>query len=570
MHKLEEIVQHLSDQITSLSQQLDSILLNKGILSIDQLDVAHKEQRLQGISFEECLLNLGLLSEAALAEVLSSTSGYEKINLKAILLDPSLKAIISRDVAERFCLIPLSMDQGILRVAMADVYNLNALDYLRHHIPQLQEIIPLIALESDILEAIDGLYGYDLSLRGLLREVENSPPHNFSRDDYVNPTVRLVNAILMDAIKLNASDIHFEPEGAFMRLRYRIDGILSQISTLHSSYWPAICVRLKVMSEMNIAEIRCPQNGRITFHMGSREIDLRVASHPTIHGENIVVRILDKSRSLLSLDELGYSKEVMENIKKAIKCPEGIFIITGPTGCGKTTALYSILSYINSSQLNVMTLEEPVEYQLPLIRQSEVRTLGGMGFEDGVRSILRQDPDIILIGEIRDPGTAKMALRAAMTGHQVFSTLHTNDAFGSINRLVDLGLRPSMLASHLLAIVAQRLIRKLCPTCKVEREMTPHEASLLKLSIPRSLFVAKGCELCRGTGYKGRLAIAEVLGFDQELDECLVSFTSAHHLKTLAQRKGFIPLHQDALHRVLKGETTMEEILRVVSLGGIQ
>lgn len=561
-------MQLLGDQIHSLSENLGLILLDKGILSIDQLDVAHKEQQLQGISFEECLLNLGLLSEAALAEVLSSATGYEKINLKSILLDPSLKTIIPRAVAEKFCLIPLSMEKGILRVAMADVYNLNALDYLRHHIPQFQKIISLIALECDILEAIDGLYGYDLSIRSLLREVENSPLQNFSRDDYVNPTVRLVNAILIDAIKLNASDIHFEPEGAFMRLRYRVDGILSQISTLHSSYWPAICVRLKVMSEMNIAEIRRPQNGRITFHMGSREIDLRVASHPTIHGENIVVRILDKTRSLLTLDELGYSKEVMERLKKILQRPEGIFIITGPTGCGKTTSLYSMLSYINSSKLNVMTLEEPVEYQLPLIRQSEVRALGGMGFEEGVRSILRQDPDIILIGEIRDPGTAKMALRAAMTGHQVFSTLHTNDAFGSINRLVDLGLSPAMLASNLLAVVAQRLIRRLCPHCKTKKKMTAHEASLLKLSSPRSLFIAKGCESCRGTGYRGRLAIAEILGFDQDLDEFLVSFSSAHHLKTLALKKGFIPLKQDAQWRVLRGDTTLEEILRAVDLEG--
>lgn len=563
-------MQSKNSQIVSLSKELDAILLNKGILSLDQLDVAHKEQQLQGISFEESLLNLGLLSEGALTEVLASTTGYDKIDLKTILLDPSLKTILSRECAERFCLLPLSLEKGILRIAMADVYNLHALDDLRHHNPHLQAIIPLIAPESDILEAIDGLYGYDLSIRGLLKEIENNLPHNFSRHDYVNPTVRLVNAIIMDAIKLNASDIHFEPEGAFMRLRYRIDGILSQISTLHSSYWPAICVRLKVMSEMNIAEIRCPQNGRISFSTGAREIDLRVASHPTIHGENIVIRILDKTRSLLTLEELGYSHAVKEQLKGILQRPEGICIITGPTGCGKTTSLYSILSYINSSQMNVMTLEEPVEYQLPLIRQSEVRPLGGMGFEEGVRSILRQDPDIILIGEIRDPGTAKMALRAAMTGHQVFSTLHTHDAFGSIHRLMDLGLSPSMLSGHLRAIVAQRLIRRLCLLCKAKRKMTPYESRLLGLSSPQSLFIAKGCESCRGTGYKGRLAIAEILRFDQDFDEYLIDFSSSHSLKTLAQRKGFISLKQDAQNRVLRGDTTMEEIIRFVELEDIR
>jgi len=555
-----------TQKFSPIYQQLDVMLLNKGILSRDQLDVAFKEQQIQGNSFEECLLNLGLLSERALAEALSSTSGYEKINLKQTLLDPSLKAFVSREMAERFCLVPLSLDNGILKIAIADVYNLHALDDLRNQIPVVQDVIPFIALESDILEAIDGFYGYDLSIRGLLRDVENTPLHNFTRDDYINPTVRLVNAILIDAIKVNASDIHFEPEGVFMRLRYRIDGILSQICTLHSTYWPAICVRLKVMAEMNIAETRRPQNGRITFYVGPREIDLRAASHPTIHGENIVIRILDKSRSLLTLDELGYSQEVINQIKKALQKPEGIFIITGPTGCGKTTSLYSMLSYISTPKLNIMTLEEPVEYQLPLIRQSDVRERGGMGFEDGVRSILRQDPDIILIGEIRDPGTAKIALRAAMTGHQVFSTLHTNDALASIHRLLDLGLNRPMLANHLIAIIAQRLIRRLCPHCKKERDMTPHEALLLKLSLSQPLFTAEGCEACRGTGYKGRLAIAEILVFDQELDECLITTSSTLPLQRLAKEKGFISMEQDARHRVLQGDTTIEEVLRAVNL----
>jgi type II secretory ATPase GspE/PulE/Tfp pilus assembly ATPase PilB-like protein len=432
----------------------------------------------------------------------------------------------------------------------------------------VHNIHPLIAAESDILEAIDGVYGYDLSLRGLLHDIETTSPQSLNREGYVNPTVRLVNAILLDAIKLNASDIHFEPEGAFMRLRYRIDGILSQISTLHSSYWPAICVRLKVMAEMNIAETRQPQNGRLTFSVGAREIDLRLASHPTIHGENIVVRILDKSRSLLTLHDLGYSPTLMTQVQKALKSPAGIFIITGPTGCGKTTSLYSMLSYMNAPHLNIMTLEEPVEYQLPLIRQAEVRPLGGMGFEEGVRSILRQDPDIILIGEIRDPGTAKMALRAAMTGHQVFSTLHTNDAFGSIHRLMDLGLHPSMLASNLTAVIAQRLIRRLCLLCKTQRKMTRHEMSLLALSSPLSLYTAKGCEVCRGTGYKGRLALAEIVVFDQELDEALSASASNHQLKSLAQRKGYRSLRQDAQTRVLRGDTSLEEILKTLGIEG--
>lgn len=540
----------------SLSQQLADFLVNNGLLSPDQLDVAQKEQHLREISFEDCLLTLGLISENALAEALASTSGYDRITLQNVLLDHSLKALIPQKLAEQLCLLPLSLEDGILRVAMADVFNLSALDVLRQKLPSIQTIIPLIALESDILEAIDYFYGYDFSIPGLLREVEQALPQ---RADHGNPTVRLVNAILVDAIKLNASDIHFEPEGAFMRLRYRIDGILSQICTLHASYWPAICVRLKVMGEMNIAETRRPQNGRITFYVGPREIDLRVASHPTIHGENIVIRILDKSRSLLALDELGYSQDVMDQIRRALTRPEGIFIITGPTGCGKTTSLYSMLRHRSTPQVNIMTLEEPVEYQLPLIRQSDIRELCGMGFEDGVRSILRQDPDIILIGEVRDSGTAQMALRAAMTGHLVFTTLHTNNAFGSLNRLVDLGLTLPMLSSHLSAVVAQRLIRRLCRECKVEREATSHERLLLGISDSQPLWMAKGCASCRGTGYRGRLAIAEILVFDQELEGCLIS--SPQGLKDLAKQKGFIPMAQDARYRVLRGDTTVEEVI---------
>ncbi|MBP6952266.1 MAG: type II/IV secretion system protein [Alphaproteobacteria bacterium] len=550
----------------SVSQTFITTLIEKGFLSFDQVDVVLKEQRVQKSSFEDCLVSLGFISEAALAEVLSLTSGYDKINLKQTLLDPALKDLISREIAERFCLIPLSIEEGTFRVAVADIYNLPALDYLRYHTPFVQKVIPVIAPESDILEAIDGFYGYNLLIPALLRELEEASPHIFSKNNPINPTVRLINALLIDAIKLNASDIHFEPEGSFMRLRYRLDGILSQICTLHSSYWPAICVRLKVMAEMNIAESRRPQNGRMTFYVGPREIDLRVASHPTVHGENIVVRILDKNRSLLSLDELGYSKDVIRQIKEALKRPEGIFIITGPTGCGKTTSLYSMLNYISSLKLNIMTLEEPVEYQLPLIRQSHVREQGGMTFAEGIRSILRQDPDIILIGEIRDPPTAQMALRAAMTGHQIFSTLHTNDALGSIPRLIDLGLSQSMLAGNLMAVIAQRLVRKLCLSCKQVRRMNSYEAVLLGLEIPSRLRVPKGCELCQKTGYRGRVAIAEILVFDPDLDELLITSTSRLPLKHLAQKKGYIPMGQDARQRVLKGDTSLEEVLRSIDL----
>lgn len=551
---------------SAFSEILASLLLEKGILSSDQLDIAFKEQKLQKVPFEECLLNLGFLSEAALTEALSAASGYSKICLKTTLLDPTLRSLFPQDIARSFSILPLSLEEGILQIALSDIYNLPALDYLRHKVSGVRDVIPRLASETDIREALDHYYGYDLSIPGLLKEIEGNSSQVYSSDNYESPTVRLVNAILIDAIKMNASDVHFEPEGAFVRLRYRIDGILSQICTLHSSYWPSICVRLKVMAEMNIAESRRPQNGRMSFTMGPREIDLRVASHPTIHGENIVVRILDKSRSLLVLHQLGYSQNIIEQIKTSFLRPDGIFIITGPTGCGKTTSLYSMLSYMSTPQINIMTLEEPVEYQLPLIRQSDVRDQSRMSFADGVRSILRQDPDIILIGEIRDSSTAQMALRAAMTGHQVFSTLHTNDALGAIPRLIDLGLTRPMLAGSLMGIIAQRLVRKLCSLCRTEKEISPTEAILLNSSIKKTFFLPKGCPHCRNTGYRGRVAIAEILVFDTELDELLLNTSSRSTLSQLAEKKGYIPMKEEARRRVLEGDTSLEEILKTVDL----
>lgn len=536
------------------------------LITPDQLEIARLESKTLKKPIEFCLVDLGFISEHALAEASSKAKGVEHLSLKHAVLDPELIKRIPQQIAEQHKILALEFEDGVLRLAVVDVYNVPAFDKVRSLLTGIKEIQPVVVSESDLLEAIDRYYGYEMSINGLLKEIESGRGVVSDVDSYVSPTVRLVDAIILDAVKVGASDIHFEPEGAYMRVRYRIDGLLRQIRTLHSSYWPAMCVRVKVISNLNIAESRKPQSGRFSFNIGPREVDFRVASHPTVHGENLVLRILDKSRSLLSLEQLGYSDRVSAQIKDSLQKPEGVFIFTGPTGCGKTTSLYSILSHISSIHVNIMTLEEPVEYTLPLIRQSDIKET--FSFADGVRSILRQDPDIILIGEIRDQPTAHMALRAAMTGHQVFSTLHTNEAVSAIDRLEDLGLNRNLLASHVTTVIAQRLVRRLCPHCKVKGVVTLREADLLGCEEGTEIYKAKGCAHCHHSGYRGRMAIAEVLTFTPTLQDMIHKGMSLQKIKGQAIKDGMVPLFQDARLRVLSGDTSTDEMLRTIDLKG--
>lgn len=536
------------------------------LITPDQLEIARLESKTLKKPIEFCLVDLGFISEHALAEASSKAKGVEHLSLKHAVLDPELIKRIPQQIAEQHKILALEFEDGVLRLAVVDVYNVPAFDKVRSLLTGIKEIQPVVVSESDLLEAIDRYYGYEMSINGLLKEIESGRGVVSDVDSYISPTVRLVDAIILDAVKVGASDIHFEPEGAYMRVRYRIDGLLRQIRTLHSSYWPAMCVRVKVISNLNIAESRKPQSGRFSFNIGPREVDFRVASHPTVHGENLVLRILDKSRSLLSLEQLGYSDRVSAQIKDSLQKPEGVFIFTGPTGCGKTTSLYSILSHISSIHVNIMTLEEPVEYTLPLIRQSDIKET--FSFADGVRSILRQDPDIILIGEIRDQPTAHMALRAAMTGHQVFSTLHTNEAVSAIDRLEDLGLNRNLLASHVTTVIAQRLVRRLCPHCKVKEPVTSREVDLLGCAAGTEIYKAKGCAHCHHSGYRGRMAIAEVLTFTPTLQDMIHKGMSLQKIKGQAVKDGMVPLFQDARLRVLSGDTSVDEMLRTIDLKG--
>ncbi len=382
--------------------------------------------------------------------------------------------------------------------------------------------------------------------------------------------VRLVNALLVDAVKRGASDIHFEPEFAFLRIRYRIDGVLETVRSLHKTFLPGVTVRIKVVSDMNIAETRAPQDGRLSLTLSGRPVDFRVSTQPTIYGENIVLRVLDREKSIISLDRMDLPAETMEKLYRLLARPEGILIVTGPTGSGKTTTLYSLLAQVNDETVNIMTLEDPVEYPLNLMRQTSVNEVARMDFANGIRSIMRQDPDIILVGEVRDKETAEMAFRASMTGHQVFTTLHTNSALGAFPRLSDIGIQAEIMAGNIIGIIAQRLVRALCAHCKEAYAPSPEERQLLGATAETLSHIYKpvGCKQCSNKGYKGRLPIMELLVMDTDLDELVARRGTAREMREAALSKGFQTLADAGIRRIVEGSTTIAEVSRTVDLTG--
>ncbi len=565
----------MTDGTPSSDRPLGEILVGTGLLSRDQLNIALMEQNRRHEPLGRLLVHLGFVSEAVLREALSEFHGKQSVDLGNAVADPDALALVPLDLAKRHHVFPLYLrrDENLLVVAIADIHDVVALDKLRNQLPEGIRVDTLIAGESEIARAIDQVYGHELSIDGILNEIETGEIDYRSlavvTDEYSQPVVRLVDALLTDAVMRDASDIHFEPEAGFLRIRYRLDGLLRQIRVLHKSYWAAIAVRIKVMAGMNIAENRAPQDGRISLTINGRPVDFRVSAQPTLHGENLVLRVLDRQKGIVPLDGLGLSEQQLDLLKLMIARPDGLILVTGPTGSGKTTTLYSILSHINSEGLNIMTLEDPVEYPMAMIRQTSVTDAAKLDFANGVRSILRQDPDVILVGEIRDSDTAEMAFRAAMTGHQVYSTLHTNSAVGAIPRLLDIGMLPDILAGNIIGVVAQRLLRRLCPHCRAETPAEAWELRLLGLQPERdatTLYRARGCEHCDYQGYRGRMAIMEVMRMDSDLDELVVRRASLREIRTAARSKGFRSLAEDGMRRVLDGDTSLDELARVVDL----
>lgn len=533
-----------------------------GFVSEDQVQIALQEQKNTGELLGQIMVKLGFITADVLAEVLAEDSGAKKFDAKNAVLDINLIRKLPKEIASHQKVLPIALEHDELQLAMADIYNVIAIDQVRKYFPKNVKIRPLFCSENELLELINQYYDYEMSIDGILKEIETGKYQE--SENYVNPTVRLVDAILIEAIKRGASDIHFEPEDFFVRIRYRIDGELEQVRAFHKKYWAAIVVRIKIMSGMNIAETRLPQDGRISYTALGREVDFRIASQPIVHGENIVMRLLDKEKSLLTLEQLGFSESNINLLKKVLKKPEGIIVVTGPTGSGKTTTLYSILGYINSMNVNIMTLEDPVEYKLPLIRQSQVKE-GSINFGSGIRSMMRQDPDIVFVGEVRDEETAMMSVRAAITGHQVFTTLHTNDAIGAINRMVDIGIPRYMIPGALTATIAQRLVRKLCPHCKELVSANAEECKIMGVE-SAEIYKPVGCKKCNNKGYQGRLGIVEILRIDDQIQELIAVSATKNKILNSALESGFVTMAQDAINKVLNGDTSLEEVIRRVDM----
>jgi general secretion pathway protein E/type IV pilus assembly protein PilB len=554
--------------------RLGELMIQQGLISQDQLRIALIEQEQNNIPLGRQLVRLGFVSENMVRDLVAHTIGQESVDLTTVVADVDALSMVPEDFSRRYHLLPVAYEDATktMIVAMADMFNVVALDQLRAMLGGQIQLKPVLAAEAQLEEHIDQFYGYELSVDGILREIETGEIDYQSLtadgEEYTQPVVRLVGALLMDAVKRGASDIHFEPEYAFLRIRYRIDGVLQQVRSLHKSYWPGVAVRLKVISGMDIAETRAPQDGRLNMNLCGRPIDFRVSAHPTIHGENIVLRVLDRERSIIPLERMGLRASTLEQLKLMMTRPEGILVVTGPTGSGKTTTLYSLLSHQNTEAVNIMTLEDPVEYPVTQMRQTSVAEVNKIDFANGIRSIMRQDPDIILVGEVRDSDTATMAFRAAMTGHQVFTTLHTNSALGAFPRLMDIGISPDIMAGNIIGVVAQRLVRVLCPHCKEASKPSDEERKILgvKRNEAIQIFRHKGCKRCNQNGYRGRMAIMELLRIDSDMDSLIARRAHFDELRDMALEKGFNTLADDGVRRILEGYTSVEEVMRVIDL----
>ncbi len=545
---------------------LGEVLIDNDKITRQQLNIALKEQKQTGELMGNVLVRLGMITGKDLSWAMAESVDIPYIDLSQTQVQPDAVTKIPKDMAKKFKAIPFALEDSSLRVALENPNNVTAIDAIRRHTGLNIEIF---ASDSDgVLEAIEFYYEVGLSIEDeITKNIAAAQSGTVAEGEVAPPIIRLVDLFIIKAIRDNSTDVHITPEEMVTRISLRVDGILRNETTLPKSLHSPLVTRVKIMSGLNIAEQRLPQDGNIEFSFTGRTVDIRSSTSPTYYGENVVMRILDKANVVLGLGYLGLDKQDQKILRHLTRIPHGIVLATGPTGSGKTTTLYSMLKEIDAMEKNVLTIEDPIEYRLPLIKQSQVNEQAGLTFIRAIRHFLRQDPDVILVGEIRDLETARTAFQAAMTGHLVLSTLHTNDATSALARLMDLGIEPYMIPSSLRAVIAQRLLRKICPDC-VE-EYTPTSEELKEYGLEdwegagKTLKRGLGCDACAGTGYRGRTGIFEVLEITPEISKMITRKESADLIQIEAEKQGMRTLRKYALERVLSGVTTLDEAFRV-------
>lgn len=557
-------------------KKLGDLLIENGKITYDQLKEALEKQKTSGKRLGELLIDSGVITEEDIISTLEIQLGIRRVNLGVTDISQEVTKLISENLATKYTLIPVYIEYDTLYVAMADPLNLFALDDVS--IVSGYEVEPLIAGTKEIKNAIAKYYSSQYAQKAadeLTKEHTSKQVAAESKeleaevDDVKNaPVVRLVDSIIENSIRAKASDIHIEPFETYVKVRYRVDGELREIMRTPKETQSALITRIKILASLNIAERRIPQDGRIMTTIDGKGVDLRVSILPTVNGEKVVIRILDRENFLVERSVLGLDKEDDEKLDRILSKPYGIVLVTGPTGSGKSTTLYTVLRELNDEAKNIITVEDPVEFVLEGVNQVSVNTKTGLTFAAGLRSILRQDPDIIMIGEIRDGETAEIAIRAAITGHVVLSTLHTNDAPSSVVRLVDMGIEAYLVASSVNGIIAQRLVRRICPMCKEEYQANDFEKEILGVDKGQRLvlYQGKGCPFCNNSGYKGRVGIYEIMEFNKEIREVIVRQGNTDELRDLCVEQGMKTLNKACADKVLKGQTTVSEMMRVTLL----
>lgn len=552
-------------------KRLGDLLVEAGKITEQQLKTELAKQRILGIKLGELLVQDKILTEDDIMDVLEVQLGIERVYLDMVQIDRGAVKAIPESLASKYTLIPIGYEKDKMKVATNDPLNIFALDDVS--IATGKDVIPVIATKKEVERSIDKYYATQYVERAAealsKSQISSAGVQEEEIDDVRNaPVVKLIDSVIKNAIKSNASDIHMEPFEKYIKIRYRVDGTLQEVLRTPIDNLPALVTRIKILSNLNIAEKRIPQDGRIIMEVENRQVDLRVSVLPTIHGEKIVIRILKKDSFLLKKDKLGMDSKDIEKLERMIKSPYGIILVTGPTGSGKSTTLYTMLNELNSSETNIITVEDPVEYMMEGINQVNVNIKAGLTFANGLRSILRQDPDVVMIGEIRDEETAEIAVRAAITGHLVLSTVHTNDAASAIVRLEDMGIESYLVSASISGVIAQRLVRKICPKCKEAYKANEYEKSILNLdkNSNLTLYRGKGCTYCNNTGYSGRTGIYEIMEISKEHRELIQSKSGTEEIKELNLKKGIRTLKVACSDLVLKGETTIEELAKVAFL----